>query len=35
LIRKCIAKDPDNRWQSASDVIEALQWIPESPAPSP
>lgn len=27
VIRKCLAKDPDNRWQSASDLIEALDWI--------
>src|SRR5262249_5920217 len=30
LIRKCIAKDPDDRWQSASDISSELQWIAES-----
>jgi serine/threonine protein kinase len=40
VIRKCLAKDPDNRWQAASDLVEALDWIrggatsPESSAPS-
>ena len=27
LIRKCLAKDPDARWQSASDVADELRWI--------
>ncbi len=29
LIRKCLAKDPDARWQSASDVADELRWIAE------
>lgn len=29
LVRKCLAKDPDNRWQSARDVTSELQWIAE------
>src|SRR5579863_5218786 len=29
LVRKCIAKDPDNRWQSARDIAGELQWIAE------
>ena len=27
VIAKCLEKDPDNRWQSAHDVGEVLQWI--------
>ena len=27
LVRGCLAKDPDERWQSAHDVKLALQWI--------
>ncbi len=27
IVRKCLAKDPARRWQSASDLIEALEWI--------
>ena len=30
LIRKCLAKDPDSRWQSAADVADELRWITES-----
>src|SRR5439155_21432460 len=26
-IRKCLAKDSNNRWQAASDLIEALEWV--------
>src|SRR5207245_7345259 len=29
VVRKCLAKDPDDRWQSASDVAEELRWIGE------
>ncbi len=29
LIRKCLAKDPDSRWQSAADVADELRWITE------
>jgi len=29
VIRKCIEKDPDDRWQSARDVAAELQWIAE------
>ena len=33
LVRKCLAKDPDERWQSSGDVAEALRWIaPAAPA---
>jgi len=27
LVTTCIAKDPDARWQNASDVLLQLQWI--------
>ena len=29
LVRTCLAKDGNDRWQSASDVAEALRWIAE------
>jgi serine/threonine protein kinase/Tol biopolymer transport system component len=30
VVRKCLAKDPVERWQSASDLGSELQWIRES-----
>jgi Tol biopolymer transport system component len=27
LVRKCLAKDPDGRWQSAGDLADELKWI--------
>jgi hypothetical protein len=30
LVRRCLAKDPDDRWQSARDVVHELQWIGEA-----
>ena len=27
LVRKCLAKDPEARWQNASDVADELRWI--------
>lgn len=29
VVRKCLAKDPDARWQSAADLRDELQWIAE------
>jgi Tol biopolymer transport system component len=38
LVRRCLAKDPENRWQSARDLASELKWIAEgdqaSAAPS-
>lgn len=35
VIDRCLAKDAENRWQSARDVAAELRWIAESgPAPS-
>ena len=30
LVKKCLAKEPDRRWQSASDVCDELKWVMES-----
>jgi eukaryotic-like serine/threonine-protein kinase len=27
VVKKCLAKDPDQRWQSAQDLKDELQWI--------
>ncbi len=32
LVKKCLAKDADDRWQSAHDIADELQWIGESGA---
>jgi len=32
VIKKCLAKDPDERWQSASDLTSELQWIASGPS---
>src|SRR5262252_5048162 len=32
VIQKCLAKDPDSRWQSASDLASELKWIAEGSA---
>ena len=29
LVKKCLAKDPDVRWQSAHDLVSELRWIAE------
>lgn len=30
LVRRCLAKSPDDRWQSAGDLLNELEWIAES-----
>jgi serine/threonine protein kinase/roadblock/LC7 domain-containing protein len=30
VVKKCLSKDPDDRWQSAHDVASELKWISES-----
>jgi eukaryotic-like serine/threonine-protein kinase len=30
VVRKCLEKDPDDRWQSARDVASELRWIAEA-----
>ena len=32
VVKKCLAKDPDERWQSAADLNAALQWSREDSA---
>ncbi len=32
LVRKCLAKAPDARWQNAADLADELRWISESSA---
>ena len=33
VVKKCLAKDPDERWQSAADLNAALQWSRDDSAP--
>jgi serine/threonine protein kinase/Tol biopolymer transport system component len=30
VVRKCLAKDPERRWQTASDLRDELTWVAES-----
>jgi Tol biopolymer transport system component len=32
VVATCLAKDPDERWQDARDVVRELRWIVEGPA---
>jgi Tol biopolymer transport system component/predicted Ser/Thr protein kinase len=33
VVKTCLAKDPDNRWQAASDLCRELKWIADETAP--
>jgi eukaryotic-like serine/threonine-protein kinase len=35
VVRTCLAKDPEERWQSAADVKRELSWIGAESAPAP
>ena len=35
LVQRCLAKDPDDRWQTARDLHQQLKWITGMPAPAP
>jgi hypothetical protein len=30
VVRRCLAKDPDDRWQTARDLLAGLQWVLEA-----
>jgi serine/threonine protein kinase/Tol biopolymer transport system component len=30
FVQKCLEKDPEDRWQNTSDMVEALEWVQES-----
>jgi serine/threonine protein kinase len=34
IVATCLAKDPDDRWQTASDLMRALQLVRDQPSPS-
>jgi eukaryotic-like serine/threonine-protein kinase len=34
IVKKCLAKDPEERWQSASDLASELNWIRTEPGAS-
>jgi Tol biopolymer transport system component len=34
VVRKCLAKDPEDRWQSVSDLASELNWIAEGGSPA-
>ena len=32
VIQKCLAKNPESRWQAAGDIVEVLRWLARAPA---
>ena len=34
MIATCIAKDPEERWQSCADISRQLQWVAKAPKPA-
>ena len=34
VVKKCLAKDPDERWQTAGDLCRELKWIAEGGTPA-
>jgi eukaryotic-like serine/threonine-protein kinase len=34
VVKKCLAKEPDRRWQDAGDLCDELKWVAESGAPA-
>jgi eukaryotic-like serine/threonine-protein kinase len=34
IVARCLAKDPDERWQSAGDVMRELRWVASAPPPA-
>jgi serine/threonine protein kinase len=34
IVRRCLAKNPEERWQTAGDVMRELKWIAESGSPA-
>lgn len=32
VVRRCLAKNPDDRWQTASDTMRELEWIEHGPS---
>ncbi|MEA2568195.1 MAG: eukaryotic-like serine/threonine-protein kinase [Acidobacteriota bacterium] len=34
IVAKCLAKDPEGRWQSAHDIAEELRWVAQQPSGS-
>ena len=34
IVKRCLAKDPDKRWQTATDLMEELKWVTETGTPS-
>jgi Tol biopolymer transport system component/predicted Ser/Thr protein kinase len=35
VVKVCLAKDPDARWQSATDIRRELEWLAEASLPEP